>query len=404
MFTHLESALEALMSRRRMFHPQLQKFQKLINDLGHPQDQLKSIHIAGTNGKGSTTNFIRSIAQAQGYKVGTFTSPHLVRHHDRFRINDVDISDEDLLNLINRSVPYWDEYDITMFEIDMLIAVWYFIDQKVDLAIFEVGMGGRKDATNVLNHPLASVITNISLDHMESLGYTVELIGAEKAGIIKPSGLVITGETRPSVLSVFKEKAQRELYCVQHIESFSPRTLLYRQSEIHLQSYAKYQLKNAALAYEVCYQLDNHMLMTFDVENIIAGLENTIWKGRFEVVSENPLIILDGAHNEDGVHNLVESILDLPHPRVIVFAALKDKDTTNMIHQLIEVCDQLIVTSFDFYRVQSAENLKLNDSILAFDDYKEAIEKGKELSQGGSLIITGSLYFISEVYHGYHLG
>lgn len=403
MFTDINAALEVLMARRRSLHPQLHKFKKLIEDLGNPQDELKSIHIAGTNGKGSTTNFIRSICQQQGYKVGTFTSPFLVHHHDRFRISDVDINDEKLLELINRSYPYWDEYDITMFEIDMLIAIWYFLDEKVDVAIFEVGMGGRKDATNVLSAPLASVITNISLDHMDQLGDTKEKIAVEKAGIIKETGLVITGETTPSVLDVFKEKANRKIIELQPIQNPINRVLLYRETEIHLKSYAKYQLRNAALAYEVCYQLDKHKILPFDEENIVGGLEDTLWKGRFEVVSSEPLIIIDGAHNEDGVRVLVESIVDLPKPLVVVFAALRDKDTTKMLEQLEKVSDQLIVTTFDFYRAQTAEKLKIKENIISFEDYTEAINKGKELSKDGTLVITGSLYFISEVRHGFNL-
>ncbi len=396
MFTDLNHALDVLFNRRRSFHPQLFKFKKLIEDLGNPQDKLTSVHIAGTNGKGSTTNFIRSIAQQQGYKVGTFTSPHLVRHHDRFRINDLDISDEKLLELINRSYPYWDEYGITMFEIDMLIAIWYFIDEDVDLAIFEVGMGGRKDATNVVK-PLASVITNISMDHMAQLGNTLEAIATEKAGIIKETGLVLTGEQRPQLVDIFKAKANREVFELLEISSNKPRVFTYRDQVIKLQSYAKYQFRNAALAFETCYQLNEHKLLEFSLENIVKGLESTLWKGRFEVVSGDPLTIIDGAHNEDGIKVLIESIRELPRPLIVLFAALKDKETESMTRKLQEVADQLIVSEFDFYRAQSAENLKINDQIMAVEDFKEAIKIGQQLAQDGTLIITGSLYFISEV-------
>lgn len=401
MFTDLNHALEVLMARRRSLHPQLLKFRKLIEDLDFPGDALQSIHIAGTNGKGSTTNFIRSICQAQGYKVGTFTSPHLVRHHDRFRVNDIDISDEKLLELINRSYPYWDEYDITMFEIDMLIATWFFLDEKVDVAIFEVGMGGRKDATNVLRAPLAQIITNISLDHMAQLGDTVEEIGTEKAGIIKETGLVLTGELRPTVLEIFKEKANRPIYELQEIVDQGIRTFKYRDSVIKLQSYAKYQYRNAALAFETCYQLNEHNLLKFDLDNIVKGLENTIWKGRFEVVSEKPLTIIDGAHNQDGIQKLIDSLSDFPRPINIVFSALKDKETDSMIHQLMTIADKLIVTTFDFYRAQSMENLRIDESIVGFEDYKEAIQYAQSITTEGTLVITGSLYFISEVRHDF---
>ena len=172
--------------------------------LNKTQNSLNIIHVGGTNGKGSTTNFIRSILEQEGYKVGTFTSPHLIKHQDRFRINGTFISDEKLLELINRSYPYWDQYDITMFEIDVLLATWYFNDEQVDYAIYEVGMGCTYDATNIVT-PLASVITNIRLAHTGNLGDTVEKIAVEKAGIIKDSGIVVTGERKESVLDIFRE-------------------------------------------------------------------------------------------------------------------------------------------------------------------------------------------------------
>ena len=152
MFIDSLEAIQAIESKRNN-HSDLNKFKEIMNELNNPQDSIKSIHIAGTNGKGSTTDFIRSILQSAGYKVGTFTSPYLISHHDRIRINNVNIDDQRLLDYINQTKVYWDTYDLNMFDIDMMIASLYFKDENVDFAIFEVGMGGRIDATNVLNHP-----------------------------------------------------------------------------------------------------------------------------------------------------------------------------------------------------------------------------------------------------------
>ena len=175
MWKNVEEAIAAI-EKRRHHHSGLELFKKAMSELHDPQDQLQSIHVGGTNGKGSTVNYLRSILQRAGYKVGTFTSPYLISHHDRIRINDLSISDEKLLFYINETEPLWTKYELSMFEIDMLIASLYFRDEKVDVAIFEVGMGGRLDATNVLRKPLVSVITNIGMDHMMYLGDTYETV------------------------------------------------------------------------------------------------------------------------------------------------------------------------------------------------------------------------------------
>lgn len=400
MFSTINDGLNALMKRTRSEHPQLFKFNECMKALGNPQDSLKIIHIAGTNGKGSTTNYIRSILEQEGYKVGTFTSPHLIKHHDRFRVNGHFISDEKLLELINRSYPYWNQYDITMFEIDVLIATWYFIDEQVDYAIYEVGMGGTFDATNIVT-PLASVITNISLDHTGYLGDTVEKIAVEKAGIIKDTGIVVTGEKKESVLTIFKTKAKREIYEVKELDILGHTNrhlkMGYRGNVINLLSYASYQAKNAALAFEVCHQLNKQNLIQISKESIIKGLSSTQWAGRFEVMSQTPLVIVDGAHNEEGMHQLVMSLQGLPRPIVSVFSALKDKDTFHMMEQLVSISDEVIVTEFNYPRAQSAELLKNGFDCLVEKDFKKAVQLGLEKVGTGTLCITGSLYFISDV-------
>lgn len=396
MFNLITQAIEVLTTRKSKDKIRFHHFKQLMEDIGSPQKKLKVIHIAGTNGKGSTTDFIRSILNEAGLKVGSFTSPHLVSHHDRFRINNIPISDQDLLRYINQSVVYWDTYDLTMFEIDVLIAVNYFLDEKVDIALFEVGLGGRLDATNIVD-PIASVITNISYDHMAFLGNTLTEIAGEKAGIIKENGIVVTGEKREELLSIFKEKAKREIFCPKEIISLSKGAFKYRDQLIQLKTIAPYQHLNASLAYETIYQLSQHKYLDIDQKTIKKGLENTAWLGRFQFISSTPPILVDGAHNMAGIKALVDGLKELQGPFVFVFAALKDKETDSMLSVLCDHAEKVIVTEFEFERVKKADDLGKGFDVIIESDFKLAIKKGIHLSKNGTLVITGSLYFISEV-------
>lgn len=399
-FDDINHALEVLMNRYQIVSEyKLENIQNLAATLNNPQNQLKTIHIGGTNGKGSTTDYLRSILQTQGYKVATFTSPHLISHHDRFRINNQSISDEDLLRHINLTTPYWDEYSLSMFEIDVFIAINYFLEQKVDIAIFEVGLGGRLDATNIIS-PIVSAITNISYDHMKILGDTLEEIAHEKAGIIKEEGLVITGEQRPQLNEIFKNKAQREITITPAITDYQLNsdniTYHYRDQEIHLQTLALYQIKNSQLAFEIAYQLNQHQLLEVSTQSIIQGLQNTFWQGRFEKMQDNPPVFIDGAHNEAGIEELINTLKLFKEPIFIVFSAVADKNYDKMIEKLEAITQDIIVTEFDFKRASTAENLALGHHVRIIKDYKEAIETSIKETKG-VVVITGSLYFISDV-------
>lgn len=399
-FKNNQEFLDYLLPRMSSGRFGLDHFKKAMIYLNQPQFKLKIIHVAGTNGKGSTTNFLRSIYQNNGYKVGTFTSPHLEVHNDRIRINDEYISDDDLVYYGNKYFEIFESFNLSMFEIDVLITVMYFIDQNVDLAIFEVGLGGRLDATNIVD-PVASVITTIGFDHMEYLGDTLEAISGEKAGIIKESRPVFVGEPKPECIEVFKVKAKEmnsPLYLIEephqvHIEEGC--CFEYKGEVIHLKSLAKYQAHNANIALSVADNLRG--VFEIDMNIAIKAISQTQWKGRFEVIVQPSRIVIDGAHNEHGMQALVESIEVLKRPRVAVFSALRDKDTDGMILDLLKVCDQVIVTHFEFYRAQSLENLAKDFKVISVQNPIEAIEMGYRLSDNGSLLITGSLYFISLV-------
>lgn len=400
-FNTIESFLTYAEARTAKGRYDFDHFKKAMSVLNDPQNDIPCVHIAGTNGKGSTTNYLRSILQFAGYKVGSFTSPHLIVHNDRIRINDVNISDETLLAYANRYAEFIETHDLSMFEIDMLFSAIYFKEEKVDIALYEVGLGGRLDATNVVT-PLLSIITTIGFDHMELLGNTLKAIATEKAGIIKPHVTVLTAEPKKIPLAVFHDFCQRNdsplmtLGKPRRQESQDGLNYSYKGYKVHLNTLALYQIKNSATALEAALFLRQKGYPMTD-EALLKGLKEAQWKGRFEKVSDDPLIILDGAHNAHGIAALKESAKYLPRPLFVVFSALKDKETDKMIHGMLDVTSHLIVTEFDFYRASTVDLMAKNFPVEKVKDPKEAIERGIHRSRGGSLLITGSLYFISEV-------
>lgn len=399
MFIDSKEAIQIIESKRHN-HSNLDQFKKIMNELDNPQDSIKSIHIAGTNGKGSTTDYIRSILQNAGYKVGTFTSPYLISHHDRIRINNVNIEDKRLLEYINQTKKYWETYDLNMFDIDMMIASLYFKDENVDFAIFEVGMGGRLDATNVLNQPLISVITNIGKDHMQFLGDTLEKIAYEKAGIIKENVDCVTASDDKNCIHVFKDVCETKhsnLICIDSIENIKREDGIsfdYKKNTYHLKSNASYQCKNAALAIQVIHELNKKKIINLSNEMIVKGISYTEWAGRFEVIRKDPVIIIDGAHNVHGIHALVDSLKGYENIKVI-FSCLADKDGKEMLSKLMEISNDITVCDFDFYRADSSKHLAEGMNVKTEKDYQKAIKEA--LNHNGTLVISGSLYFISIV-------
>ena len=357
MFDSIEIALEILMLRKNTVYG-LDHFKKCLEDMGNPQNKLKCIHIAGTNGKGSTTNYIRAVLQKAGNKVGSFTSPHLMVHNDRIRINDKMIS-----------------------------------DQVVDYVVYEVGLGGTLDATNVID-PLVCGITNVDFDHMNILGNTLEAIASQKGGIIKEGKPLFTSETKQEVLDVFKE--------ICHKKSASFNQVLLPEVVVNDGSYhfnvsgvdlvlthqGRYQVSNASLATGILKSLN------INDEDIKVGIENASWAGRFEEIEEH--VFLDGAHNILGIKQLIASTQILKRPLVGVFTALGDKSYQEMIDLLEAHFDELIITQFDFYRAAKATDLAKNHKVIIEEDFRKAIDLGRTMKKEGSLVITGSLYFISE--------
>jgi dihydrofolate synthase / folylpolyglutamate synthase len=398
--------IETMRVKRKDFKYLVELFARYDNF----QNKFKSIHVAGTNGKGSTTNFIRSILQQAGYKVGTYTSPYLEVHNDRIRINNYFISDEDYLKIANHFYVEVVSGNYTFFEIDTLIALYYLYINKVDYAVIEVGLGGRLDATNVIL-PLLSVITNIGFDHMEYLGDTIEKIAFEKAGIIKEGVPVVVGCANPlTVLNMFKDIAtlrNAHLYISQRPDKIeldnSDLTFVFEDEIYRVKGEAFYQNENASLAIKAIKILNEKYGINITSKIIKEGLYNTFWLGRFEKIMDSPRVYVDGAHNSHGIRALAETLDNLKkkgHTIKIVFAALTDKETDKMVTELLTITKDLYITEFDFYRCKKAIDIAKNFNLKSYDNFKKLIDElilGMNKNSKEILVITGSLYFITQV-------
>lgn len=395
MFTEVEKALEWVMSRHGHSHDP-EDMKKFLASVGSPQNTFGTVHTAGTNGKGSFVNYLSDILISQGKKTGMFTSPHLISHLDRIRINGQWIPGETFMEYLNRYYDLISEQDLSMFEIDVLIAFSWFRDEQVDIAVIECGLGGRYDSTNVLDEPELSVITTVGFDHMERLGDTLGKIAWHKAGIIHDDSRVLAGNIPDEAMAVIEQEAENH-----HAKLYRPleylpgenNTIIISGEAYEMSTDALYQRENAVLALSAARLLDID-ISSPEVKNAI---KTSVWKGRFETVGEHPRVILDGAHNTHGIAALTASLKTVQRPLVCVFAALRDKRGAMMAEMLAGVCDRLIVTEFDMYRAGHAQAYLVTGAELVMD-WKEAIAKAKEYAgKDGTAVITGSLYFISVV-------
>ena len=395
MFTDISEALEWVMSRHSRGH-EPEYFLEVMHELGDPQDHIRTVHVAGTNGKGSVVNFLADICTAAGWKAGTFTSPHLVSHLDRIRIGGKWIPGEAFLRILEKNMDRIICYDLSMFEIDTLIAFVWFAEEKTDAAIIECGLGGLHDTTNIISRPALSLITTIGMDHMDRLGGTPALIAAQKAGILRPGTPVLLGNISGEAADVIEKKAAElgcPLYRRDPYEDAGKAMFVLNGVTYRLGSLAEYQKENAAQA------LCAAKILGIDVSDpeVAAAVEKSMWAGRFEKVSDSPVVILDGAHNVPGIEALAASLDVLPRPLTGVFSALKDKEGPKMAQILSDACDRLIITKFGYYRADSAGHLA-GSAGEVIEDWKEAIDEAVRCSgKNGSVVIAGSLYFISLV-------
>ena len=396
----------------------------MMERLESPDKKLKAIHVGGTNGKGSTVTYLRCILENSGYTVGTFTSPYIEQFNERISVNGQSINDDDLVKLVNVIRQLADELEETElggpteFEVITAMAFYYFAEVRpVDVVLFEVGLGGRFDSTNIIQ-PIASIITNIGLDHTNILGNSYEEIAFEKAGIIKDNTPVFTAVQHEGALQVIKKQANEknapifvlnEDFSIPSYQSltkgeqFSVDSKFGYFADLEIAMLGKHQTENASLAVVALQYLNEQKHLSVDEQAIRNGLRAGYWPGRLEVLSDQPLVIIDGAHNDEGVSTLVEALSTRYANRSIhiVFAALKDKKLDKMIAQLDQVADQISFVSFDFPRAAKADELLKYSSLetkSAVDDWKTYLyDEIKKLKGNHILVVTGSLYFISEV-------
>ncbi|WP_249028740.1 bifunctional folylpolyglutamate synthase/dihydrofolate synthase [Tannockella kyphosi] len=353
---------------------------------------LPVIHVAGTNGKGSTVHYLKTVYCKSGYRVATFVSPALHLRNDIIKINDQAIPIEKMVAIANTYIDQYLEYQLSVFEIEVCIAFEYFLEQGIDLAIIEVGLGGRLDATNFVK-PLVSIITNISIDHVDFLGNTLSSIAKEKAGIIKKNTPCIIGETKQECIKVIRDCCKQQdafLLHVQELKNVTQNSYQYRDYNIQLSALGTYQKLNSSLALEVIYYLQTkYPCKKEDVEKAIYEAN---WPGRFEQVMDKPIIIIDGAHNDAGIKMFIESA-QYYGKGTILFSAFKDKDITSMLEQLRSFSDDIILTTFDHPRAASLEDYPSSCPKEAC--WKQAIED--LIKTKDRIYITGSLAFISLV-------
>lgn len=400
--------------------------------LDHPHRHLKFIHVAGTNGKGSTCAYISSVLTDAGYDVGMFTSPYIESFTSRITHNGQHISEKEMLDLIHTIKPVADEVaqselgQPSMFEVVTTMALYYFARVLYpDYVVWETGLGGRLDCTNIV-HPVVSVITNVGHDHLDVLGHSIEQITAEKAGIIKPGVPVVSTVEQPEAIAVMKEKAAENkstLYLLNEQFSYEPlATGENKQRMSFAGPFAKYedvpvalngahQLTNAAAAIMTLEVLRQYYVALVEEEHIVKGMGETKWPGRLEIISEQPRILLDGAHNPEGAASLAAALQHTYAERSIHFMVgmLASKSHEAYLQHILPLVDTLIITEPQFGKKIEAEALhhiaqQLSAQIerpitmIVEPDWKKALERLKILTQPEDLaVISGTLYLISDV-------
>ncbi len=423
-----EQAIEWIHSLKTLgIKPGLSRMEWMLKRFNHPERYLKFVHVAGTNGKGSTVSFISNVLRKSEYKVGTFTSPYLIAFTNRIQFNGEDISGDDLIELVNKVIPLTRELEKTElgapteFEIITMIAILYFATISLpDIVIWETGLGGRLDSTNVVI-PIVSVITNIGYDHMDYLGSDIKDIAAEKAGIIKSGVTVVSGVENEEARAVINQHAKEKNASIYLInEQFSVAVHRMNQNgsqfdfkgpyltmpNIELKMIGPHQVKNASVALMTLEILRQFYSFYIEENSVYSGMKHAFWPGRFEVILEKPLVIIDGAHNAEGAKSLKETVSLFNYNRlIIVTGILRDKAVKNFYEELLPLTDELIITEPINPRAAKVEEVM--KVINEIDNYKEpkpiknyidAMEHALAIASNEDLIVcTGSLYLISDI-------
>ena len=396
----------------------LERTQALLHALNDPQDLFQGVHVAGTNGKGSVCAMLASILQAAGYRVGLMPKPHLVSYTERIQVDQRPIPEADFAALLTEVQPVISKVAAelgapTEFEILTSAALYYFARAGIDLLVCEVGLGGRLDSTNVLDLGV-DVITNIALDHTQHLGSTLEAIAVEKAGILKPDSLAITGAQPPALAVIEAAARQQRIPLLRLGYEIEVRALnrewagveatvntpagTYRDLRVPL--LGLHQAENAALAVAA---IDGLRSRGWDIADgaLRDGLARTRWPGRLEVIDRHPIVLVDGAHNPAGLERSVAAVRTLAggRPLVIVFGAMKDKDLAAMLSQLRALGAPVIFSAIDWHRAASPADLakQFGEPAEVAASAKEAIIRARERAGASGLVfVCGSLYLVGE--------
>ena len=412
-----QETLEFMYSQLPMYHrigaaaykADLQPTIDLMAALGNPERKFKSIHVAGTNGKGSVSHFLASVLQEAGYKVGLYTSPHLVDFRERIRIGGEMIPQQEVVDFVEHNRQLFDNLSLSFFEMTVGLAFDYFAKEKVDVAVVEVGMGGRLDSTNVIT-PLLSVITNIGLDHTQFLGDTLEAIAGEKAGIIKEGVPVVIGETQPETKPVFERVAAERHAPI----SFADRH--YRIDDIGLYTNeltGEYQKKNLATVLEAVEALRHTTGFRIQDAALQRGLArvvtNTHLYGRWQTIGHAPLTICETAHNEPGIRAMLQGVANTPHANLhVIYGCVNDKDYRHILQYLDSELRALNpALTWCFTRPTVPRALPVADLVAAaqalgihgdaFSRVGEALSVARAEAQPDDLVlVTGSIFLVAD--------
>ncbi len=395
----------------------------LSEAIGNPHEKLPCIHVAGTNGKGSVSHILAAILQAHGYRVGIYSSPHYKDFRERIKINNKYISEQAVVDFTEKMKGYFETVKPSFFEATVVMAFDYFAKEKVDFAVIEVGLGGRLDSTNIIT-PLISVITNISYDHMDILGDTLEKIAGEKAGIIKPEVPVVIGETHPETMNLFlkisKEKNAPLIFADQQVQlqtiENNPEGICagyeikLNENESFVREYCsdltgRFQAENIRTALAAIFVLKNSLPINY--EKISAGILNartaTGLIGRFQVIHHNPMVICDSAHNEGGIRMLLKEIDEIGFEQLhIVFGTVQEKDLSKILPLLPKYakyyfCKANLPRALDAQQLkEKAMEYELTGS--AYANVAAAYEAALDQASASDLVVvTGSIFVVAEV-------
>ena len=404
--------------------PTLEAIQYFMEKLNHPEKKLNIIHVAGTNGKGSVCEMLSTVLEQAGYRVGEFMSPHVIRFHERIRVNHNEILEEELEALTNQMKPLVEKYNsthevkVTLFEMETAMALLYFVQKKCDLVVLETGLGGLVDCTNVVE-PIISMITSIGYDHMDILGNTIEKIAIQKAGIIKENSETIFVRGEPSVNAIIEETCKKKNNVLHEITQNDWTTPSYEegyqifdykdQKQVKINLKGAKQVENACMVLEAIKILQNKGYV-ISKEAMEEGLKRVVHKARFEQIYENPTIIFDGGHNEPAIHNLKQTIKQYYQnkKKVYVLSILKTKDYKTVIKELMEDTEAIFIFT-DGTKEQDevkcyvkkedlyAEALKYRANNMYKSSLEEALQTCKREYKDRIIFVVGSFYTYKEV-------